>query len=125
MDANQKLNSVKGFIASLFPILFCGWLLFSTCDVSKTKVKGTYKWDYNGREQTIVISSNGETGPCIWIGESGDTSNESYMLYESIYDRPQLYIRGMVYIDIENRMVYSSDDDFMAYRNGRTCRIIR
>ena len=121
-------NSAGKVITGLLTLVLLGWGWFSTCTsgvFSTTNVKGTYEWDYNGYTQTIIINSKGDTGPCVWIGESGDTSNESYQLYEHIYDRPQLYIRGMVYIDVQNNMVYSSDDDFRAYRNGRPCRITR
>lgn len=109
----------------LFSItLFLTMIALSSCDTF-VQVKGTYTWDWRGYKQTIIISSNADTGPCIWKGEDGETSNESYTLYTYGYDRPQLDIKGIAYIDIKNRKVYDSESDFRAHRNGRPCTITR
>lgn len=105
--------------------LFLTMITLSGCTDTFVQVKGTYTWDYRGYKQTIIISSNASSGPCVWRGESGKTSNESYTLYTNLYDRPQLQIDGIALIDIKNRKVYDSDSDFKAYRNGRPCTITR
>lgn len=109
----------------LFSItLFLTMITLSSCDAF-VQVKGTYTWDWRGYKQTIIISSNASSGPCVWKGEDGETSNESYTLYVHSYDRPLLYIEGIAYIDINNRKVYDSASDFSAHRNGRPCTITR
>ena len=100
-------------------VLFMGLCCFASC----TNIKGTYTWvAENGYTQTIIINSNKEMGPCIWRGENGEQTNESYSYNKYVSDRPQLYIRGIALIDVKNKMVYSSSDDFDAYRNGIPCK---
>ena len=120
MKKSESEALAKG-IGGLLSLALLGWFFFTTMSPS---VKGTYKWDYNGHEQTIVISTRGDSGPCIWRGENGNQTHESFDYY-TYHDRPMLYINGMAYIDVKNRMVYSSESDFKAYRNGTPCRITR
>lgn len=117
----MKNNSIYSIIIIL---ILLGYFIFS---YGTAPVKGTYRCrDLYGNEQTIIISSNKETGPCIWRGERGRSTNESYIYYKmGVSDRPVLHIRGIAYIDIKNRKVYESLSDFNAYRNGRPCSITK
>lgn len=124
-EQNQAPNPVAAIITALVSLAVGAFIFFGDFSGSSADLRGTYKWDYNGYEQTIVISSKGEKGPCTWRGESGKETQESFIYYTHVSDRPQLYIRGIAYIDVKNRKVYSSDSDFDAHRNGRTCRITR
>ena len=119
---NSEAEAFAKGIGALLSLVLLGWLFFTTMNPS---VKGTYKWDYNGHEQTIIISKRGNSGPCIWRGESGKQTHESFNYYTASYDRPMLDINDIAYIDVKNRMVYSRLSDFKAYRNGTPCRITR
>lgn len=121
MKKNQDATPAK-VISAFLPLIVMGWLYFTIMNPS---VKGTYKWDYHGYEQTIVISTRGTNGPCIWRGEDGEETYESFSYDALVYDRPMLHIEGMAYIDVKYARVYYGLDDFIAHRNGSPCRIIR
>ncbi len=103
----QKLLSILAVISGLF--------LLSSCSSGP---EGTYTWEtHTGYEVSLIIDSNDDKGPCIFVGTDGQEYKTSYNYWD--YDEPQIVVYELdIYIDLEGEMVYYSDSDFDAKRNG-------
>lgn len=126
---NQRFTNNKTSVASVisavvFLAFFCLYQ-FGALDCSGglgTHIQGVYEFDYHGYPQKVIISSNKTEGPCAYFA-NGERSQESYNYYKYNYNRPALVIHGCALIDVKNKMVYFSGDDFDACRNGVRCNI--
>lgn len=112
---NNRAKFFGGLLQVLVSVGILICVIIKTSGCEENKIAGTYKFDYNGNIHTVVLKKD-KTATIRY--SMSDEITHTYWDYWDFSEPPHVEVNGVILINPQTRMGYTSESDMRAKQNG-------